>query len=1037
MGSPARQLRPTNRPVVEYYRALERFKGQDVSHEQAVRSAFQEFLGEAAKPFKWVAIPELGSKTRGKRLIPDGTLRDRYHLPRGYWEAKDAADDLDAEIAAKIAQGYPTTNTVFWTPDRGVLYQDGKRWLDLSISDDEPGRQAFCDLHNAFFTFVDKPILDFDQAVEEFTDRVPELGRRLAAIIADAHRTNRRFKEAFAAFFDLCRSSLNPNIAEAAVDEMLVQHLLTERLFKTVFKSPEFVRKNVIAAEVERVIDALSSKSFTREEFLGSLDRFYLAIENAAGGIQEFSEKQHFLNTIYERFFQGYCVKTADTHGIVYTPQPIVDFMCASVEHVLKEEFGKSLGDDGVLVLDPCTGTGNFVVNLMRRAGQRGKRYLQRMYREQLFANEIMLLPYYIAALNTEHAYGEATGQYEPFEGLCFVDTLELAESKQAGLFTELNAERVERQKKAPITVVIGNPPYNVGQMVHNERNQNRAYPVIDERVRSTYGRDSAATSVSKLNDPYVKFLRWATDRLEGRDGIVCFVSNNSFVESVAFDGMRKHLAKDFQAVYHVDLEGNVRQNPTLSGTQYNVFGIQVGVGITVAVKHRGPRARGIRYAAAEKTLRRHEKLLWLSAQQSVGGVKWETLRPDAKGSWLVPKHADEFDALLPLADKTTRAGQAGAPEVVFGDYTLGLASHRDTVVYDFSREALARRSRQFVEDYNAEVDRWKRAPKGASVDEFVRYDRILWDRDLKKDMTRGRGVEFTESKLRPAMYRPFCREWLLFDRVLNAEVYGWPRFLPTGTQAESPAIVTAGYERKGFSVFVVREIPDLNFYADPAQALPFWVHDEDSSNRRENITDQALETFRGHYADKRLSKWDIFQYVYSVLHHAGYRERFADSLKRELPRIPLAPDFKAFVKAGKRLCEMHLRYDDSDGKAVKAYPLAEEWTKGMPKSYRVEKMVLARDKTALIVNESLTLSGIPSDVFGYRLGNRSALDWVIDQYQVYTDKRSGITSDPNLWGEERDDEEYIVRLVKQVVAVSLETNEIVRGLPEDFLGKA
>ena len=292
-------------------------------------------------------------------------------------------------------------------------------------------------------------------------------------------------------------------------------------------------------------------------------------------------------NLVYERFFQGYSVKIADTHGIVYTPQPIVDFMCAAVEEVLLNEFGVRLGDEGVYVIDPCTGTGNFAVNLLRRAHERNPRHFERFYREQLFANEVMLMPYYIASLNIEHEYYALTGHYEPFEGICFVDTLDMAEGPQMRMafMTEKNTERVERQKAAPITVIIGNPPYNVGQLNENDNNKNRKYEVIDARVSETYARDSKATLNTKLYDPYVKFFRWAVDRLQGRDGIVCYVSNNSFVDQIAFDGMRKHLLEDFTAVYHLDLHGNVRQNPKLSGTTHNVFGIQVGVGVTVAVR--------------------------------------------------------------------------------------------------------------------------------------------------------------------------------------------------------------------------------------------------------------------------------------------------------------------------------------------------------------------------------------------------------------------------------------------------------------------
>ena len=509
-------------------------------------------------------------------------------------------------------------------------------------------------------------------------------------IIQDAHATNARFKRAFASFFALCRDSLNPNISEAAVDEMLVQHLLTERLIRTIFDTQDFTRRNVIAAEVEKVIDALVSRAFNRHEFLKRLDPFYLAIESAARTITDFSEKQHFLNAVYERFFQGYSVKAADTLGIVYTPQEIVDFMCASVEQVLKDEFGKKLSDPGVNILDPCTGTGNFVVNLLRRIPGRD---LRRVYTEQLFANEVMLLPYYIAALNIEHAYYERTGEYEPFEGLCFVDTLDLAQEEDKPslpVMTEENTARVERQRIAPITVIIGNPPYNVGQINENDNNKNRKYKVIEKQIRATYAKDSKASNVNALSDAYVKFFRWAVDRLEGRDGIVCFVTNNSFTDQIAFDGVRKNLLQDFTSIYHVDLHGNVRENPKLSGTTHNVFGIQVGVGITVAVRRAQHTNRGLFYYRVPEDWRKGEKLSWLAKKQNVAAVQWRTLRPDDHYTWILPPHADEFRALLPIGSRATKANKPKDEEALFKTFSIGVNTSRDAWVYCFDKEQLA-----------------------------------------------------------------------------------------------------------------------------------------------------------------------------------------------------------------------------------------------------------------------------------------------------------------------------------------------------------
>ncbi len=1033
MTTPA--IKPNHKAIKAYYEALQAYQRQEVEHETALRTAFQSLLEQLGRQFGWTLIPELSDKAAGKSIRPDGTFRDDYYITRGHWEAKDSHDHLETEIKKKIAKGYPTGNIIFEDTRQAQLYQNRERAMIVDLTD----ARKLADLLNAFFAYTEPAHENFGKAIDEFKERVPDLALGLVEKIKAAHTDNPKFAAAFAAFYELCCNSLNPNLSQAAVDEMLVQHLLTERLIRTIFDNQDFTRRNVIAAEIEKVIDALVSKSFNRHDFLKSLDRFYLAIESAAATIESFAEKQHFLNSVYEGFFQGYSVKVADTHGIIYTPQQIVDFMCASVVELLMSVFGKTLGDPDVYMLDPCAGTGNFTVNLLRRAP---KKDLPRMYRQQLFANEVMLLPYYIAALNIEHAYYELTGNYEPFGGLCFVDTLDLARGQQGtfGFMSEENVQRVAHETEAPITVVVANPPYNVGQINENDNNKNRRYEVIDRRIKETYAKDSRATSVSKLNDPYVKFFRWAIDRLEGRDGIVCFVSNNSFFDQIAFDGMRKHLLLDFTRVYHVDLHGNVRKNPKLSGSTHNVFGIQVGVGITVAVRkveslpHDGEedsRVAQLLYHRVPETWRKEQKLAWLREKASIAGVNWTDLHPDRQNTWLVPGNADEYARFVPMGSKEGKAAGEADARTIFKLYTLGVATHRDRIVYDYDQGVLADRIKRFAENYNSEVDRFKRAGGSVDPDDFVRYEKIVWDRDLKKDLRRGKYAQFDEHKLRIALYRPFNNRPLFFDRLLNAEIYSLERVFPTAaTETENRAVVVSqiGHRSPSLNAIITDRIPDLHVCAaiDGHQCFPFYVYDEDGTNRRENITDWALNHFRQHYGDKKITKWDIFYYVYGLLHHPGYRQRYADNLKRELPRIPLAPDFRAFTTAGEKLARLHLEYE-----TLEPWPLTWiEWP-GVPLSYRVAKMRLAKDKQSLVVNDSLTLGKIPPAVFEYRLGNRSALDWVIDQYQVSEDKRSGICSDPN----RTDDPEYIVRLVGQVVRVSVETVEIVNGLPVEFGG--
>jgi len=560
---------------------------------------------------------------------------------------------------------------------------------------------------------------------------------------------------------------------------------------------------------------------------------------------------------------------------------------------------------------------------------------------------------------------------------------------------------------------------------------------------------------------------------------ILGLVTNNSFVDQVAFDGMRKHLTRDFSVFYHLDLQGNVRHNPTLSGTAYNVFGIQVGVGVSIAVRSHEHSGRRLFYHAVPVDLPRQEKLKWLRGNGSLEEVKWARLQPDSRHTWLQPANASEFSTFLPIGSKEGKAKQGSQAETAFKVYSGGIKTNRDRIVYDFDSCALLDRIRKFVDHYNAEVDRFKRAKKPVDTDSFVDYSCIKWDGTLKAHLEHGRYLEFREDYQRSALYRPFSTRYLYFDRSVINSVYLQRHLFPRAhAESENLAVCASGVgAERPFAVFPTRRIPDLNFFGPGTvpQWYPFYVYDEDGSNRRENVTDWALKLFRKHYTSRKIDKWDVFYYVYGMLHHPGYRAKFADCLKRELPRIPLAVDFWAFANAGRELADWHLNYDrgpgsgqetanggnpsrgvsprsdrtgtvrlgggrsgsgagpsDSGEEAARPgdlYPL--EWveTPGVPLSYRVEKMKLSKDKTAVVVNDSLTLRGVPPEAFEYRLGNRSALDWVIDQYKVSTHKRSGITSDPN----RPDDPEYIVRLVQQVVRVSVETVRIVKSLPADY----
>ena len=1012
-------LKPTHKTVKDYYTSLAEFDQIDVTHEGAVSTAFLPLLQHCGRQFDWILVPQyIVHLPQNKRIIIDGAFEDAYKRPHGYWEAKDIHDDLEAEVQRKFEEGYPHNNILFQTPQRALLWQNGRQERDADLTDPT----QLIEVLEAFFAYRTAEDDEWEQAVAQFRDRVPALGKGLAELIKDARLNKPPFTRAFAAFHDICRQSINPNLSEAAVEEMLIQHLFTERIFHKVFDDQDFVRRNIIAREMEKMIDVLTKHAFNRNEYLKSLDPFYTAIESVSRTIYDYYHKQEFLNTVYEQFFQGYSVELADTHGIVYTPQTIADFMVRSVEEILKKHFTRSLSDPDVHIIDPFVGTGNFIMRTMREIDLAA---LEHKYENELHCNEVLLLPYYIASMNIEHHFYQATGRYQPFEGICFVDTFDLAQTLQLDFLRE-NTRRVEKQKQTPMFVIVGNPPYNVGQVNENDNNKNRKYPIMDKQVRQTYTKDSTATNKKALSDPYVKAIRWASDRIE-TEGVVAFITNNSFIGDVAFDGMRKHLAADFDTIYILDLGGNARKGLKVSDA--NVFGITVGVSINFFIKRRdnpNPQAK-IFYARVDESWHKKATFEHLISWQHYRNdkIKWREIMPDNRHTWLTEGLRPEFETFIPMGSKQARIERGEAVDVIFKTYSRGVVTCRDSWAYNFNRNALTENMGRMIDTYNAEFHRWQRREnRGAEVDEFVDYDgaKIKWSEGLKSDLRRGRIAEYAEGKVRNSLYRPFTKSNLYFDRMMIERVYGFPSIFPTPeTETENRVICVAGIgDRKGFGCLMTNRIPSLDLAFEKNQCFPFYTYDENGRNRRENITDWALAQFRAHYQDEAITKWDIFHYVYGLLHHPDYRERYQANLKRDLPHLPYAPDFWDFAKAGGRLGEIHIGYE-----GVPEHQLTFIENREVPINWRVEKMKLSKDKTQLVYNNFLTLDGIPAKTFDYRLGNRSALEWVIDQYRVKPDKRSGIVNDPN----RADDPRYIVTLIGKVIAVSLETVEIVERI--------
>ena len=1019
-------IKPTHKPVRDYYEALEQYDRHNITHEGAVSNPFAFLLATCAKKIKGTLEPQHTMRSpEGNRIVIDGAILNDYGLPIAYWEAKDMDDDLPKAIQEKRDKGYPFDNILFQNPERAILYQNHEVALDTDIT--EP--KNLIEVLQRLFLYSGATFSDWYDAVNKFSDRIPALAAKLKELVEEQHKTNTAFKEAFAGFYQTCLASINPDLSQAAVEEMLIQHILTERIFLKVFDRSDFTNRNIIAIEIEKVSKALMQYSVSRDEFLKPLAPFYTAIEEAATHCKDFSEKQHFLNTVYEKFFQEYSEDTADTHGIVYTPQPIVDFMVNSVEYLLKTEFNRSLSDTGVHIIDPFVGTGNFIVRIMQDIQ---KIALEDKYRHELHCNEVLLLPYYIANLNIEQEFLHHTKKYLPFERIVFADTFELFDQQQMELLTEENTKRVEQQKAKDMFVVIGNPPYNAGQQSENDNNKNRPYEALDKQIKATYVKDSKAQLKYNTYDPFVRAFSWASNRI-GNSGIVAFITNNNFINGLVFDGMRKHLAEEFNALYLLNLGGNINKRQPAGS---NVFDIKIGVSIALLVRTGEPiDSPCILYNNETELLSKAQTFHFLKTHKSVSNVTWQEIQPDEKHTWLTEGLHDDFDDLIPIGTKVAKDKKGTAEGVIFKNFSLGVSTNRDVWVYNFNQDALRDNVQCMLETHEVELDRWKRQklPK-PKIDDFVLYDdtKMKWSNTLKQHLERGNITQFAEEKIRCSLYRPFTKRELFFDNILIDRIGHFPTIFPTReTETENQVIcLTDKGSEKPFMTLMSNQLTDLHVVGSGcgAQCFPFYTYSKDGKIRHENITDWALKKFQNNYDDNRISKWDIFYYNYGILHHPDYQDKYREDLKRSLPRIPFAEDFWAFAKAGEQLADLHINYES----VPKYIGLALKETPNMPLDLCVEKMRLSKDKTRIEYNNFLTIEDIPAEAHNYRLGTRSALEWIVDQYCISEDYKpntgrgSRIVNDPN----SEEDPRYIVDLIARVITVSLETMKIIKNLP-------
>jgi predicted helicase len=1001
------------------------------TRESVVREAFKTLLKDWGRSRDLIFIPEYEYTTLQKtRVYPDGALVYSLRVPLGFWEAKDEEDDLDKEIEKKFRKGYPQDNIIFEDSQDAVLIQNKQEVMRCDV--DDPARLER--LLGLFFGYERKEIADFRKAVEQFRADLPAVLTALREMIETAELDNENFRKASLRFLKHAQETINPSVTAADVREMLIQHILTEEIFSQVFDNPDFHHKNNVARELY----ALENTFFigkVKHDTLAGLRSYYAAIKSAAALVTSHHEKQNFLKIIYENFYKVYDKKKADRLGVVYTPNEIVRFMIESADWLCQRHFGKALIDKQVEILDPAAGTGTFITELIEHfRGQPAKpRY---KYLEELNANEVAILPYYVANLNIEATYAAING-YEEFPNLCFVDTLDNTVALRAhkgqqgdlfGAVSEENVARIKRQNKKKISVIIGNPPYNANQLNENENNKNREYPEIDRRIKETYVTASTAQK-TKLYDMYARFFRWASDRVD-ENGIIAFVTNRSFIESRTFDGFRETVTSEFKDIYIVDLGGDVRADPRLSDTKHNVFGIQTGVAISFLVKRAKMQSCRIHYVRRPQLEIAEEKLAFLAASK-ISGLDFEELKPTLQNDWLNLGN-DEFKRLLPIAERKSE-GRTDARKVqaIFSLIAPGILTGRDEWVFDHDRDALVAKVKFFIRRYNENARRISGARK-ADLNALLDYQ-IKWSETIKNLMLQGRLLSFDEDKLTQHQYRPFSKRVFYADLELVDRLTSLHQtFFGDKLNQPNSQITFVFGTRLPFCALATNRSSSYSIFSlDPAQCAPFECFDADGQ-RVDNITDWALEEFRRRYEknetpERPITKDTIFHYVYGVLHDPVYREKYALNLKREFPRIPFYADFWKWAEWGEKLMALHIGYETVEPWPLERIDASDE--KARKAGLAPKAMLRANKDIGNIQLDSETqLAGVPPQAWTYKLGNRSALEWILDQYKEKTPKDPTIRDKFNTY-RFADYKEKVIDLLKRVTRVSVETMKIVEAM--------
>lgn len=856
--------------------------------------------------------------------------------------------------------------------------------------------------------------------LEDWSKDVADIARRHIQGINIILETNPDSKVAFDKFLHSLQHNINESINQNQAIEMLAQHLITLPIFDALFGEYSFVKNNPVSSAMEKIVDELSQFGFEKEQ--KELQPFYDSVRLRAEGIDNAQAKQKIIITLYDKFFSTGFKSTTERLGIVFTPVEVVDFIVKSVDVVLRNHFGKTLASENVHILDPFTGTGTFITRTLHYlkslmdSGEITFADILRKYTQELHANEIVLLSYYIAAINIEAVFDEINGDesYTPFEGIVLTDTFESTETEDTldDSFFGINDERLKRQKEKPITVILGNPPYSAKQDNEDNNTKRANYPKLDRSLKDKWIDSSTATNKNGLLDSYIRALRWAADRLK-HQGVIAFISNSSYIDGIAMDGMRCALELEFDYIYIIDLKGQIRRRSKeqvkIEGG--NVFNIMTGVAILLLVKTGEQESiKGeIRYFNIGDGLSKNDKINKLSILESIEGItEFDVIVPNEKYDWINQRNSD-FNSLIKLGDKKSN-------EALFLDYTGGIKTGRDAWTSNFSKNTVINSMKESIKYYQTNLGDVGVYEKGTN--------KISWTRSLKEKFEKRQPLQFDESRIYVGMYRPFTKKYIYYDSNWTDQQYKMKYVFPENSSKNTLISISNKTEGKIMTCLAINVLPDVNLFAGGSQNLPMYLFDNLGSYS--SIRERVLENFKGLKPDQ------VLPYVYAIFHSKEYRKKYHQDLSKEFPRVPNLKNKNEIIKIGRDLMELHINYEE-----VPVYEGVNIEVSHNP-SYKVTKMKYAKkrdkegksgnDLSTIIFNKDIKISNIPEKAYEYIVNGRSAIEWIMDQYQVKTDNKSGITDDPNDFS---DDEKYIFNLLLRIINVSVKTVDLINSLPK------